>query len=40
MEQRNVIFSASQGPLKKAIHHELVAVLQENSISYSDTTKF
>jgi hypothetical protein len=33
-------FSATQGPLEKAIHHELVAVLQENVISSSNVTRF
>jgi hypothetical protein len=28
-------FSVTQGPLKQAIHDELVAVLQENAVSYS-----
>jgi hypothetical protein len=32
-------FSATQSPLgKRAIHHELVAVLQENVVSYSSMT--
>jgi hypothetical protein len=33
-------FSATQGPLEKVIHHELVAVLQENAVSYSSATRF
>jgi hypothetical protein len=36
MEQRSVVpFLRLKGLSKKVIHHELVAVLQENAISYS-----
>jgi hypothetical protein len=33
-------FSASQGPLEKDIHHDLVAVLQDNPVSYSGVARF
>jgi hypothetical protein len=33
-------FSATQGPLERAIHHELVAMLQENAVSYSSVMRF
>jgi hypothetical protein len=36
MEQRSVVlFLRSKGLSKKAIHHEFVAVLQENAVSCS-----
>jgi hypothetical protein len=31
-------FSATQGPLEKVIHRELVALLQEHALSYSSVT--
>jgi hypothetical protein len=41
MEQRSVVFSLSlNGLSKKAIHHEFVAVLQENAFSESNVTIF
>jgi hypothetical protein len=41
MEQRSVaLFLRLKGLSKKAIHHELVAVLQENAVSYSSVTRF
>jgi hypothetical protein len=41
MEQRNVVlFLRFKGLSKKAIQHELVAVLQENAVSYSIVTIF
>jgi hypothetical protein len=33
-------FPATQRPLEKVIHDELVAVLQENTISYPNVTRF
>jgi hypothetical protein len=36
MEKRGIVlFPRLRGLSKKAIHHELVAVLQENVVSYS-----
>jgi hypothetical protein len=41
MEQRSVVlFLRVKGLLKKAIHHELVAVLQENAVSNSTVARF
>jgi transposase len=41
MEQRSVVLSLRLNDFsKKAIHHELVAVLQENAISYSNVRRF
>jgi hypothetical protein len=41
MEQRSVvIFLRLKSLSKKAIHHDLVAVLQENAVSYSSVTRF
>jgi hypothetical protein len=41
MEQKSVVlFLRRKGLLRKAIHHELVAVLQENIVSYSSVTRF
>jgi hypothetical protein len=41
MEQKNVVlFLRIKGLSKKTIHHELVAVLQENSVSCSSVTRF
>jgi hypothetical protein len=41
MEQRNILpFLRLKGFSKKAIHHELVAVFQENAVSYSSVTRF
>jgi hypothetical protein len=40
MEQRiAVLFLRLKGLSKKAIHHELVAVLQKNTVSYSSVTR-
>jgi hypothetical protein len=40
-EQRSVVlFLRLKGLSKQAIHHELVAVLQENAVSYSSATRF
>jgi hypothetical protein len=33
-------FSATHGLLEKAIHHALIARLQENAVSYSSVTRF
>jgi hypothetical protein len=41
MEQRRVVLCLRLKAFsKKAIHHELVAVLQENAVSYSSVTRF
>jgi hypothetical protein len=41
MQQRSaVLFLRLKGLSKKAIHHELVAVLQENAVSCSSVTRF
>jgi hypothetical protein len=41
MEQRSVaLFLQVKSLSKKAIHHELVAMLQENALSYSNVTRF
>jgi hypothetical protein len=41
MEQRSVVhFLRLKGFSKTAIHHELVAVLQANAVSYSSVTRF
>jgi hypothetical protein len=41
MKQRGVVlFLQPKGLLEKAIHHELVAVLQKNAVSYSSVTRF
>jgi hypothetical protein len=41
MEQRSVVLSLPlKGLSKKAIHGELVAVLQENAVSHSSVTRF
>jgi hypothetical protein len=41
MDQRSlVLLLRLKGLSKKAIHHELVAVLQENAVSHSIATKF
>jgi hypothetical protein len=41
MDQRSVVLSRRvKGLSKKAIHHELVAVLQQNAVSYSSVTRF
>jgi hypothetical protein len=41
MEQGSVVlFLRLKGFSKKAIHHELVAVLQEIIVSYSSVTRF
>jgi hypothetical protein len=41
MEQRSaVLFLQLKGLSKKAIHHELVAVSHENSVSYLSVTRF
>jgi hypothetical protein len=41
MGQRSVVlFLRLKGLSKKAIHHERVAVLSENAVSYSSVTRF
>jgi hypothetical protein len=41
MEQRSVdFFLRLKGLSKKVIHHKLVAVFQENVVSYSSVTRF
>jgi hypothetical protein len=40
LEQKNVLFFCDPKPLEKAIHHDLVAVLQENAVSHSSVTRF
>jgi hypothetical protein len=41
MEQKSIVLLLQLKSLsKKAIHYELVAVLQENTISYSIVTRF
>jgi hypothetical protein len=41
MEQRSVVLSLRLKILsKQVIHHELIAVLQENAVSYSSVTRF
>jgi hypothetical protein len=41
MKQRNVaLFLRLKSLSKKAIYHELVALLQENAVSYSNVTRF
>jgi hypothetical protein len=41
MEQRSVVFSLRlKGLSKMVIHHELVAVLQENPVAHSSVTRF
>jgi hypothetical protein len=41
MKQRSVLlFLRLKDLSKKAIHHEFVAILQENSVSYSSATRF
>jgi transposase len=41
MKQRNLVcFMRLKGLSKKAIHHELVAMLLENAVSYSGATRF
>jgi hypothetical protein len=38
-KRRNVLFLRLKSLSKKAIHYELVAVLQENAVSYSSVTR-
>jgi hypothetical protein len=41
MEQRNIVLFLRLKVLsKKAIHHELVAMLQENAVSHSSVMRF
>jgi hypothetical protein len=41
MEQRRIVLLLRfKGLSRKAIHHELVALLQENAVSYSSATRF
>jgi hypothetical protein len=41
MGQRSVVlFLQLKGLSKQLIHHELVVVLEENDVSYSDVTRF
>jgi hypothetical protein len=41
MEQKSVgLFVRLKGVSKKAIHHELMAVLSENAVSSSSVTRF